>query len=413
MAAAIRFALSPALAIQGVINYETSEGRKLFSSSTHKLDEELYDCKPDGLYQFLQSLNNRAQEFGWNDDVGGMLHIPIDPTDINSETNYLIDNYGMISLEEIRNFEITYISQTVRPAQDSYMMFKCLMNSVSKEGKNKILIWKDQYTINGLPSGNLLLKIIIRESHLDTQATTASIRKKLSDLDTYILTIGCDITRFNGYVRLMVDSLAARGETTQDLLTNLFKGYQAASDKVFVSYIGRKLEKYEEGEMMTSESLMQLGNNKYKLLKEGGLWNAPSDEEEKILALQTEVKKLKKNGQIATRKVNDKAPKGDKPKSKARVPQPEKPAWFSKEPKEEDLHKSKVWNNKTWWFCSDKTGGKCDGKYRIHKPTECEGKAHVFKIDKKRKPEGMTEERKLKLAKAYAATKEVSGDESN
>ena len=72
MAAAIRFALSPALAIQGVINYETSEGRKLFSSSTHKLDEELYDCKPDGLYQFLQSLNNRAQEFGWNDDVGGM-----------------------------------------------------------------------------------------------------------------------------------------------------------------------------------------------------------------------------------------------------------------------------------------------------------------------------------------------------
>ena len=80
-----------------------------------------------------------------------MLHIPIDPTDINSETNYLIDNYGMISLEEIRNFEMTYISQTVRPAQDSYMMFKCLMNSVSKEGKNKILIWKDQYTINGLP----------------------------------------------------------------------------------------------------------------------------------------------------------------------------------------------------------------------------------------------------------------------
>jgi hypothetical protein len=45
--------------------------------------------------------------------------------------------------------------------------------------------------------------------------------------------------------------------TTQDLLTNLFKGYQAASDKVFVSYIGRKLEMYEKGKDMTSESLMQ------------------------------------------------------------------------------------------------------------------------------------------------------------
>jgi hypothetical protein len=47
------------------------------------------------------------------DDVGGILHRPVDPLDINSETNYLIDNYGMISLEEIRDFENSYITQTV------------------------------------------------------------------------------------------------------------------------------------------------------------------------------------------------------------------------------------------------------------------------------------------------------------
>jgi hypothetical protein len=34
--------------------------------------------------------------------------------------------------------------------------------------------------------------------------------------------------------------------------------------------------------------LMQLDNNKYKLLKEGGHWNAPLVEEEKSLALQTQ-----------------------------------------------------------------------------------------------------------------------------
>jgi hypothetical protein len=70
---------------------------------------------------------------------------------------------------------------------------------------------------------------------------------------------------------LLINSLAARGETTQDLLTNLFKGYQAVNDKIFFSYIGRKLEKYKEGELINSEELMQLGDNKYKLLKEGGL----------------------------------------------------------------------------------------------------------------------------------------------
>jgi hypothetical protein len=86
-----------------------------------------------------------------------------------------------------------------------------------------------QYTVANLSSGNLLLKIITRESHLDTNAMTVSIRNKLSSLDTYILTIGCNITCFNGYVWLLSDSLAARGKTTQDLLTNLFKGYQAVN----------------------------------------------------------------------------------------------------------------------------------------------------------------------------------------
>ena len=334
----------------------------------------------------------------------------MDPFDAESETNYLIDNYGMISLQEMHTFDKTYIAQPIHAVQYSFMLFKCLMNSISKEGKNKILIWKKQYTIDGYSSGNLLLKIIIRESHLDTNATTASIRKKLSSLDTYILTIGSDITKFNGYVRLLIDSLAARGETTNDLLTNLFKGYQAASDKVFVSYIGRKLEQYEEGETITSEALMQLGNNKFKLLKEGGTWNAPSDEEEKILALQTEVKKL----QIGKKTIlkNDKTVRKDKTKNKTRKAQPEKPSWFLTEPKAEDLKKPKFWNNRNWWFCSPKTGGKCDGKYRVHKPSECEGKAHVFDTEKKRKPtENEDNNRKLKLAKAYETIKEVSFDD--
>jgi hypothetical protein len=76
----------------------STEGRKIYGSATYKLDEELYDCKLDGLYQFLQSLHSQAQEYGWNNVVGGILQIPKDPQDVSSENNYLIDNYGMISL---------------------------------------------------------------------------------------------------------------------------------------------------------------------------------------------------------------------------------------------------------------------------------------------------------------------------
>ena len=85
-----------------------------------------------------------------------------------------------------------------------------------------------------------MLKIIIRESHLDTNATTTTIRNKLSSLDVHIPTIGYDITKFNGYVKMLIDSLHARGEVTHDLLPNLFKGYKAVSDKKFLNYVSHK-----------------------------------------------------------------------------------------------------------------------------------------------------------------------------
>ena len=110
----------------------------------------------------------------------------------------------------------------------------------------------------------------------------------------YIQTINCNITKFNGYVKQLVMSLSARGQRTEDLLSNLFKGYLAASDKKFIKYIGHKMEKYEEGEEIEPDKLMQLANNKFRLMKEKGTLNAPSEEGEKILALQAKVQQLKR-----------------------------------------------------------------------------------------------------------------------
>ena len=143
----------------------------------------------------------------------------------------------------MQDFEESYINQAIRPAQDTAQLYQCLMASLSKEVKKKILIWEIQYTIHGLGSGNLLLKIILRESHLDTNATSASICTKLTDLDRYLPTIGHDIIKFNTYVKLLIDGLRSRGETSHDLLVNLFKGYMTCSDHEFVAYIKRLLRR--------------------------------------------------------------------------------------------------------------------------------------------------------------------------
>jgi hypothetical protein len=183
------FTLTPASAIPGNIYFTTNGGRKLYGSATYKLDEDPYDCQPDRLYQFLASLHTKAQEFEWIDQIGGILQIPENAQDINSPTMYLVDNYGQIPLAQIREFEDEYIATPVRPAQDTFMLFKCLMNSISKEGKNKTLVRRQQYMVGKFSLENLLLKIIIRESHLDTNATTSLICTRLSNLDSYSSTL--------------------------------------------------------------------------------------------------------------------------------------------------------------------------------------------------------------------------------
>ena len=364
---------------------------------------------------FSLTLKDRAREYGWDEPGIGILSIPDDPVN-PQEFKSLIDSHGEIDLQMIQDFERSYLQGQSRSAQDAVQLYRCLMASISKEGKKKILVWEDQYTIDGYGSGNLLLKVIVRESHLDTNATSASIRTKLTDLDRYLPSIGQDILKFNTYVKLLVDGLRSRGETTQDLLVNLFKGYMACSDSEFVTYIKRKLDYFEEGNSLEPDNLMKNAAEKYKTLLQKGLWNAPDANEEKILALQTEINKLKKGKQ--------KSGKGSSTKRSSK-PQKEKPSWFSSRPKETELRKPKKWDGRTWYYCHPDTGGKCDGKYRIHHPSDCKGKAHQFKgasskndnqdakVNKKRRGEYSNDNKKraMRLKKSLeAATTNITED---
>ena len=385
------FHLNPAGAMVGILDFTKSRSRKFYQTATKKLDpDELFDCTPGNMYHFLKLLDHRAKEFGWGDEISGVLWIPEDINDQNSDLRYLPTEYGRVTLEQITAFEKSYLGTERREAQDNYMLYKCLMSSLSKEARMKIEGWETEYVVRNnqgskVPSGNLLLKVIIRESHLDTNATTQSIRMKLSNLDDYMAKINSDITKFNGYVKILVRSLEARGQKAEALLTHLFKGYLAASDKAFVRYINDKKDKYEEGKSLSPDKLMQLADNKFRLMKEREEWDAPSPEEEKIMALEAAVEKLKRK-----RKSDPKEKSGNHNKKKqqgktgnGRFTNVPKPAWMHERPKEEDLHKPKEWNGKQWWYCHPDTGGKCDGEYRRHEPKECRGKAFKGKRPKR------------------------------
>jgi len=326
-------------------------------------------------------------------------------------------------MEELKRHEESIIFTESRAAQDNYMLYSCLMNSIDVDAKNKILVHKKEYHLrdpsfpdsDSKPSGVLLLKLIIRESHVDSNASTTAIRTKLSKLDEYMAKSGSDITKFNQYVLLLLSALSARGERTEDLLVNLFKGYFAATDKKFVAYIGRRKERYEEGEALSQETLMNLANEKFKSMKDEGTWNAPSEEEERILALEA---KLKANIQKFS-----KAKATTKP---GRTPKETKPKALDSRPTDANKHKPIFWKKRTWYWCDESTGGKCEGRWRCHKPSECLGKnfkkkekgnrkiAHTdtkgnkHGQDKSVSNQNQKEPKKLKLVKAMQA---ISGEQ--
>jgi hypothetical protein len=101
----VLFALNPGERnSEGVLDYSNKEDKKYYYAATKPLSEELYDCNPEDLIQFLNSLRDRSADYGWYD---GIMEIPDEVGDHLGETTNLIDNYGSISLEHIKANERT------------------------------------------------------------------------------------------------------------------------------------------------------------------------------------------------------------------------------------------------------------------------------------------------------------------
>ena len=183
-------------------------------------------------------MEGRESRFGCRDAI---LEIPNDITNPIGRTKNLLTHYGELTLEHLRAWEITYLHGISRAAQDTAHLHLCLMSSLTQAGKDMVRLWSYQFILNGRESGILLLKIIIRESHLDTNATTNSIRTQLSNLNEYMTTIGCDIIKVNEHVKRLLEQLKDHGGEIHDLLTNLFKAYISVKDSRFVDYINEKL----------------------------------------------------------------------------------------------------------------------------------------------------------------------------
>ena len=219
-------------------------------------------------------------------------------------------------------------------------------------------------------------------------------------MDEYIGTVDSDIKKFNTHVKSLTRDLERRRQQSTDVLTKLFKGCKAASDKVFVEYIMQKEEEYEEGSPMTADALINLEANNYKIRLRRDEWNSKSESKTKIMALEAKLMTLQKkdNSKGTAKKYGiykkdskaTKKPKSDKAKR-------ENPAWMTKALSATKKGKSKTVDSKEYWWY-DALACWCR-----HHPSKCEAK----------KKQGNKDEKKLKFASVMeiVAHDEESEDE--
>jgi hypothetical protein len=280
---------------------------------------------------------------------------------------YLVDYYGEVPGIIVRNAATVYLTAGGRMSQDSKQLYQCVRKSVTKEGFSRLMNEKDKFQVivagNSLIDGPLFLLTLISLSYTNTRSMSSVYRNKLSMLTQKIKSIpNNNITEFNTYVSSLVNLLAAGGEKCEDLAWNLLRAYKATADAKFTKYIESKEDQWKDGTInwsSTGQEIMILADNYYKDAVEHETWLLVTAEQERIIALEAQIKSFKPHH---TRVRNDKTPRKDgrKGDNEGR----KWPKWKDIAPTSSQPQVMKR-DNKTFHWCMH------HARWTVHKPSEC------------------------------------------
>ena len=121
-------------------------------------------------------------------------------------------------------------------------------------------------------------QVIMTKASIDTITTLSYIREIVAYLESYMVKVSSNITKFNEYKTEQMINLKTRCGATHALLVNWWKAYLSVSDSLFTTYIQRKRDAYDEGQDIDVEELMVQAESKYKILILKEKWNCLTKE---------------------------------------------------------------------------------------------------------------------------------------
>jgi hypothetical protein len=369
------------------LDYGTKQDRDYYKQAVEKLEGESYDGK--NLPVFLKKVEGKAYQYGWL-NLLTYIHQGNPPV-----TKNLLQHYGEITLNEVRQKAMTYLGTSNRNDQDSDMLYNCLRKSINDQVFAKVSreMSKYRYIINGeyIYDGPSYLMTIIEMTYTNTKANITAARDNLSNLPEFMDSLqDSNIETFNEYVKEQLETLEAGGEGTTELITNLFKGYARAKDDTFREWVRSKKLEYNDGSFNINPNgvdFMNAARKHYKDLLLSKEWMRMDEKQQSILALQTEIEEVKAQAAKGKRKNEGKYNHSSSNEWawKKIAPRPGEP-------------RTKKFKGKTYYWCVNHK------LWCLHKPSECKLRKESTKQENKKGKD------KLKL-KVYQSLFETSSEE--
>lgn len=361
MAAAPR---NPSAAHAGVYDYTTRTHMSIYNSNTESLysdKDSQYGLEPEDLQSFMLLLDARVQSSNWKD----MLTYQAVNQQGVLQPMYLVTHYGEVPGLTVRAAAIAYLTAGGRMSQDSEQLYQCIRKSLTKAALSRVMNEQEKFMViiagTSLTDGPLFLLTVVSLAYTNTRSMSSVYRNRLSMLTQKMQSIpNSDVKVFNAYVKSMVELLAAGGEKCEDLAWNLLRAYKATGDAKFTNYIEQKEDAWKDGTInwgANGNDLMMLAENYYKDALINETWLVASAEQERIIALEAQIKAFKPH--VST---NDK--KGTKRDTKKNDRDRKWPKWKDVAPKA-NAAKTMTKDGTTYHWCIH------HARWTVHKPDEC------------------------------------------
>ena len=124
-----------------ILDWTNPAHTKQYYKATSPLDStEKFDGQPNKICLFLAHVEDRAQQFNWQ----SILTIPVGLLPLSYN---LVHNYGQMSLQDVQTKALTYVRLQGREAQDAYMLFNFLIESLTDSFKAQVHLYEQDYMI--------------------------------------------------------------------------------------------------------------------------------------------------------------------------------------------------------------------------------------------------------------------------